>query len=181
MIITGPNIGGKSTVLRQACCLVILAQIGGFVPARSFTLTPVDRIYTRLGVRDSILEGKSTFVVELQEALAMVSGAGPRSLCVLDEFGRGTSTCDGAALAGAVLRRLSSSCRCLFATHFHPVSRLCETWSRCSNYRMASTVEADELRFLYKLEKGRSPQSFGIEVARSCGLPDAVVQTAKTT
>ncbi|KAH0480484.1 MAG: hypothetical protein KVP17_001838 [Porospora cf. gigantea B] len=178
MIITGPNIGGKSTVLRQACCLVILAQIGGFVPARSFALTPVDRIYTRLGVRDSILEGKSTFVVELQEALEMVRGAGTRSLCVLDEFGRGTSTCDGAAMAGAVLRRLSSSCRCLFATHFHPVSKLCETWSRCSNYRMASTVDADELRFLYKLEKGRSPQSFGIEVARSCGLPDAVVQTA---
>ena len=186
LLLSGPNMGGKSTILRQTCMIAILAQIGCFVPAENCQLTPIDRIFTRLGASDKILLGQSTFFVELAETAAALRGATKRSLVIMDELGRGTSTFDGQAIASATIKHLveRSQCLTLFATHYHA---LLEEWRDHAMVRlghmecMVEDGEEDEQRitFLYTLGEGVSPNSFGINVARLAGLPEAVLSKAK--
>lgn len=189
---------GKSTLLRQTCLIAILAQIGCFVPAEECTLTPFDRIFTRLGASDRILLGQSTFFVELAETAAALRGATRRSLCIFDELGRGTSTFDGTAIASAAIKHLveRNQCITLFATHYHS---LLEDWRNESFVRLGhmecfvdddhdeeSEGEENEkkksdnnITFLYTLGEGACPRSFGINVAKLAGLPSDVVVKAK--
>lgn len=189
LLLSGPNMGGKSTILRQTCLISILAQVGSFVPAESCQLTPVDRIFTRLGASDRILMGQSTFFVELAETAAALRGATSRSLVIMDELGRGTSTFDGQAIASATIKHLVERSRCLtlFATHYHA---LLEEWKDHPMVRlghMECLVEnGDEdsdipqrITFLYTLGDGISPKSFGINVARLAGIPESVLSRAK--
>ena len=177
-------------MLRQTCTIAILAQIGCFVPAESCQLTPIDRIFTRLGASDKILLGQSTFFVELAETAAALRGATSRSLVIMDELGRGTSTFDGQAIASATIKHLveRSQCLTLFATHYHA---LLEEWKDHPMVRLGhmecmvedndENEDANEQRitFLYTLGDGVSPKSFGINVARLAGLPEAVLSKAK--
>lgn len=186
LLLSGPNMGGKSTLLRQTCLITILAQVGSFVPAESCSLTPVDRIFTRLGASDRILCGQSTFFVELAETAAAVRGATRRSLVIMDELGRGTSTFDGTAIASATVQHLveRNQCLTLFATHYHS---LLEDWKNEPSIRlghMECVVEDDDsekksIAFLYTLGDGPCPKSFGVNVARLAGLPDDVLERAK--
>ncbi|KAL7540077.1 hypothetical protein ACHAXR_009839 [Thalassiosira sp. AJA248-18] len=190
LLLTGPNMGGKSTLLRQTCLITILAQIGSYVPAEQCALTPVDRIFTRLGASDRILCGQSTFFVELAETAAAVRGATRRSLVIMDELGRGTSTFDGTAIASATVKHLVERSRCLtlFATHYHS---LVEDWKNEPSIRighMECVVDDDNddeserknnITFLYTLGDGPCPNSFGVNVARLAGLPDDVLERAK--
>ena len=191
LLLSGCNMGGKSTLLRQTCILAILAQIGCFVPAESCKITPFDRIYTRLGASDRILLGQSTFFVELAETAAALRGASRRSLVIMDELGRGTSTFDGTAIASASVKHLieKSKCLSLFATHYHS---LLDEWKDHMGVRLAhmechvESKQGDEvsnddgnITFLYSLGDGACPKSFGINVARLAGLPDEVLSKAK--
>jgi len=191
LLLSGPNMGGKSTLLRQTCLISILAQMGSYVPAEKCAMTPVDRIFTRLGASDRILCGQSTFFVELAETAAAVRGATRRSLVIMDELGRGTSTFDGTAIASATVKHLVEVNRCLtlFATHYHS---LLEDWKNESSIKlghMECIVEDDNdesdserknnITFLYTLGDGPCPKSFGVNVARLAGLPDDVLQRAK--
>jgi len=182
LLLTGPNMGGKSTLLRQTCLVAILAQIGCFVPCASCRLTPVDRIFTRLGASDAILAGQSTLFVELNEAAQVLLHASNRSLVILDELGRGTSTFDGTAIAHAVVHHLTSQikCRALFATHYHS---LVDEWKQNATVQlghMSCLVEngGRDITFLYQLAAGSAPRSFGINVARLARLPEAVLALA---
>ena len=176
--------GGKSTLLRQTCLAIILAQMGCFVPADRLIFTPVDRIFTRLGASDRILEGKSTFFVEMEETKSIVSQSTRRSLVIIDELGRGTSTFDGYSIANAVLSYLvrKIKCRSLFATHYH---MLLDDFRNCpgvQSYHMACKEDPklpDVIRFLYKFKKGECPQSFGMNVALMSGLDKKIVERAK--
>jgi len=190
LLLSGPNMGGKSTLLRQTCLIAILAQIGCYVPAEKCALTPVDRIFTRLGASDRILCGQSTFFVELAETSAAVRGATRRSLVIMDELGRGTSTFDGTAIASATVKHLveRNKCLTLFATHYHS---LLEDWKNEPSIKlghMECIVEDDDgddsekkhnITFLYTLGNGPCPKSFGVNVARLAGLPDDVLEKAK--
>ncbi|CAM9452412.1 unnamed protein product [Ectocarpus sp. 13 AM-2016] len=185
LLLTGPNMGGKSTLLRQTCLVAILAQVGCFVPADEAHLTPLDRIFTRVGASDRILAGQSTFFVELSETANILHHATSRSLVILDELGRGTSTFDGTAIAHAVAHYLVKSAKCLamFATHYHS---LVEDWGHHSEValgHMSCLVEDNggeqRVTFLYKLAPGPCPKSFGINVARLAQLPDAVISAAQ--
>ncbi|KAJ8603285.1 hypothetical protein CTAYLR_006952 [Chrysophaeum taylorii] len=183
LLLSGPNMGGKSTLLRHVCVSTILAQAGCFVRADEFVLTPVDRVFTRLGASDRILDGQSTFMVELLETATILDRATSRSLCILDELGRGTATFDGAAIAHSVVNHLATNlpgCRALFATHYHD---LVKSWADHPNVQlghMDCIVESDtKVAFLYKLVPGISPRSFGINVARMARLPAAVLDLAK--
>lgn len=185
MLLSGPNMGGKSTLLRQTCVLAILAQMGCFVPAEECRLTPVDRIFTRVGASDRILQGQSTFFVELAETANILQHATGRSLVILDELGRGTSTFDGTAIAHAVVSFLVQrlKCRALFATHYHS---LVEDWRGHAGVcfgHMACLVEPDEaeqrVTFLYRLADGPSPKSYGLNVARLAHLPKEVIELAR--
>eukprot|EP00934_Nitzschia_sp_Nitz4_P005614 Nitzschia sp. Nitz4//scaffold56_size114212//6007//10459//NITZ4_003930-RA/size114212-processed-gene-0.30-mRNA-1//1//CDS//3329554646//5604//frame0 len=184
LLLSGPNMGGKSTLLRQTCLMAILAQLGSFVPAESCSLTPVDCIYTRLGASDRILLGQSTFFVELAETAAALRGATRRSLVIMDELGRGTSTFDGTAIAGATVKHLieRSQCLTLFATHYHS---LLDEWKDRPKVRLGHMqCHVDDstdhsITFLYTLGPGTCPKSFGINVARLACLPDEVLQNAK--
>jgi DNA mismatch repair protein MSH6 len=171
--------GGKSTLLRQTCLAVILAQIGCFVPAERCLLTPVDRIFTRIGAFDNILEGKSTFFVEMEETKAILEKATSNSLVILDELGRGTSTFDGQALADSVLNHLVNKigCRGLFSTHYHTLSEKYSASEDVEICRMAYNFdqEKNQLIYLYQLQKGACPSSFGINVAKIAGLPQSVL------
>ena len=176
MLITGPNMGGKSTVLRQTCLCVILAQLGCNVPATKFRLSPVDQIFTRLGARDSLLEGKSTFLVELEETAAILRNATVNSLAILDELGRGTSTDDGAAIAAATLSFINDlGCRCLFATHYH--SLIGEFPGVCHAH-MSYSISEGVVKFEYKLKEGSSPNSQALNVAKLAGLSDEIIKEA---
>eukprot|EP00053_Salpingoeca_punica_P015373 m.141445 g.141445 ORF g.141445 m.141445 type:complete len:1202 (+) comp16694_c0_seq1:90-3695(+) len=184
LVLTGPNMGGKSTLLRQTCVAVIMAQIGCHVPAEHMRLTPVDRIFTRIGANDNIVAGRSTFMVELKETANILLQASPHSLVVLDELGRGTSTFDGYAIACAVLSHIAekTKCRTLFATHFH---HLTEEFSRHPDVRMGHMAfhvpeNQRDVTFLYKLEDGVCPKSFGMNVASMAGLPAEVVAAAES-
>ena len=183
LLVTGPNMGGKSTLLRQTCIAVILAQIGCFVPAESFSLTPVDRIFTRIGASDRILEGKSTFYVEMEETKNIIQFASHRSLAIVDELGRGTSTFDGYSIAHAVLNYLVNSLRCrsLFSTHYHMLLDEFRDAEGVKLYHMACKANEakDEVMFLYKFQLGECSQSFGINVARMAGIPRGVLERAK--
>ena len=180
-IITGPNMGGKSTYLRQAALIVILAQMGSFVPAESAKLPIVDRIFTRIGASDNLARGRSTFMVEMTETAVILNTATRRSFVVLDEIGRGTATYDGLALAWAVVEHIHTRTRAktLFATHYHELTELAEQLDGVRNLRVSVKEAGDHIIFLRKVEPGRADRSYGIEVARLAGLPLGVIERAR--
>jgi DNA mismatch repair protein MutS len=181
LLITGPNMGGKSTYLRQAAMLVLMAQMGSFVPAESLRLGLVDRIYTRIGASDNVARGRSTFMVEMTETATILNSATRRSLILLDEMGRGTATFDGLSLAWATVEFLhaETGARTLFATHYHELTMLAEKLPRVRNLRVGVKEAADGIVFLHNIEPGAASKSYGIEVARLAGLPTAVIERAK--
>ncbi|MGA7341106.1 MAG: DNA mismatch repair protein MutS, partial [Terracidiphilus sp.] len=181
LLITGPNMGGKSTYLRQAALLVLMAQMGSFVPAESLRLGLVDRIYTRIGASDNVARGRSTFMVEMTETATILNTATPRSLILLDEMGRGTATFDGLSLAWATVEFLhaETGARTLFATHYHELTLLAEKLPRVRNLRVGVKEAAGGIVFLHHIEPGAASKSYGIEVARLAGLPAAVIERAK--
>jgi DNA mismatch repair protein MutS len=180
-LVTGPNMGGKSTFLRQNALIVVLAQAGGFVPARSATLSLVDRLFSRVGASDNLARGRSTFMVEMVETAAILSQATERSFVILDEVGRGTSTYDGLALAWAVVEAVHevNRCRCLFATHYHELTRLAETLSALSLHHVRAREWKGDLVLLHELAQGPADRSYGLAVARLAGLPPPVLKRAK--
>ena len=182
-IITGPNMAGKSTIIRQVALIVLLAQVGSFVPAREATVGLVDRIFTRIGAQDEIHAGQSTFMVEMTELALILRHATRRSLIVLDEIGRGTSTYDGMAIARAVVEYLHNhprlGARTLFATHYHELTALADILPGVVNYNVAVAEEGDGIVFLHKLMPGGTDRSYGIHVAQLAGVPKAVVKRAK--
>ena len=180
-IITGPNMGGKSTYLRQAALIAILAQMGSFVPADSASLPLIDRIFTRIGASDSLSRGRSTFMVEMTETAVILNTASARSLIVLDEIGRGTATYDGLALAWAVVEQIHSrtGAKTLFATHYHELTELAEQLEGVRNLKVSVKEAGDRIIFLRKVEPGRADRSYGIEVARLAGLPLSVIERAR--
>ncbi len=179
-IITGPNMGGKSTYLRQAALIAILAQMGSYVPAGSAVLPLIDRIFTRIGASDNLARGRSTFMVEMTETAVILNTATSRSLIVLDEIGRGTATYDGLALAWAVIEYIHQRTRAktLFATHYHELTDLAEQLDGVRNLRVSVKEAGDRIIFLRKVEPGKADRSYGIEVARLAGLPVAVIERA---
>jgi DNA mismatch repair protein MutS len=183
LIITGPNMGGKSTILRQTAIICILAQTGCFVPAERARLPLLDRIWTRVGASDDLTRGRSTFMVEMTETAAILHSATPRSLVLLDEIGRGTATFDGLSIAWAVAEYLHDSAdhaaKTLFATHYHELTELAERLPGAQNYQITATEREGEVVFLHRLERGRASKSYGIEVARLAGLPPAVLAIAR--
>jgi DNA mismatch repair protein MutS len=183
VILTGPNMGGKSTYLRQAALVPLLAQIGSFVPARDAKVPIVDRIFARVGASDNISRGQSTFMVEMQETANILQAATSRSLVVLDEIGRGTSTFDGLSIAWAVAEYLAMNPRArpktLFATHYHELTDLADALPGVVNAHVSAREWKDDIIFLRKIVPGRSDRSYGIQVARLAGLPPAVVSRAK--
>jgi DNA mismatch repair protein MutS len=181
LLITGPNMGGKSTYLRQAAMLVLLAQMGCFVPAESLRLGLVDRIYTRIGASDNVARGRSTFMVEMTETATILNTATRRSLILLDEMGRGTATFDGLSLAWATVEFLhaDTGARTLFATHYHELTMLAEKLPRVRNLRVGVKEAAGGIVFLHNIEPGAASKSYGIEVARLAGLPAPVIERAK--
>jgi DNA mismatch repair protein MutS len=183
LIITGPNMGGKSTVLRQTAIICLLAQMGGFVPADKARLPLFDRIWTRVGASDDLTRGRSTFMVEMTETAAILHSATPRSLVLLDEIGRGTATFDGLSIAWAVAEYLHDSAehaaKTLFATHYHELTELAERLPGGQNYQITAAERDGEVVFLHRLERGRASKSYGIEVARLAGLPPAVLANAR--
>ncbi|CAX45579.1 mismatch DNA repair protein, mutS homologue, putative [Candida dubliniensis CD36] len=182
-LLTGANAAGKSTLMRTTALAIILSQIGCYIPAESAELTPVDRIMTRLGANDNILQGKSTFFVELSETKKILSNATPRSLVILDELGRGGSSSDGFAIAESVLHHLATHVQSLgfFATHYGTLGLSFKTHPQIKQQRMGIIVDNDSrnITFLYKLETGTAPKSFGMNVASMCGIPDEIVDNAE--
>ena len=181
LLITGPNMGGKSTYLRQAALLVILAQMGSFVPADRMTYGIVDRVYTRIGAADNLARGRSTFMVEMTETATILNTATARSLILLDEMGRGTSTFDGLALAWSTLEYLQRhiGARALFATHYHELTMLADEFPRLKNLHVMVREAPQGIVFLHRIEQGPADRSYGIDVARLAGLPPAVIQRAR--
>lgn len=181
LVLTGPNMGGKSTYLRQAALTVILAQMGSFVPARSARLGVVDRVFTRIGASDNLARGRSTFMVEMTETAAILHTATPRSLILLDEVGRGTSTYDGLAIAWAAVEYVHARTRAktLFATHYFELTELAEQLSGVTNYHVSVKETGGGIAFLRKVEPGAADRSYGIEVAKLAGLPNEVILRAR--
>jgi DNA mismatch repair protein MutS len=181
LLITGPNMGGKSTYLRQAAMLVLLAQMGCFVPAESLRFGLVDRIYTRIGASDNVARGRSTFMVEMTETATILNTATNRSLILLDEMGRGTATFDGLSLAWATVEYLhaETGARTLFATHYHELTMLAEKLPRVRNLRVGVKEAPNGIVFLHNIEPGAASKSYGIEVAKLAGLPAAVIERAR--
>lgn len=183
LIITGPNMGGKSTVLRQVALIQILAQIGSFVPAESAKLPILDRIWTRVGASDDLASGRSTFMVEMTETAAILHNSTPRSLILLDEIGRGTSTFDGLSIAWAVAEYLHDSpehsAKTLFATHYHELTELAEKLPGAKNYQITAAEKDGDVVFLHKLKKGKASKSYGIAVAKLAGLPHKAIIRAR--
>ena len=180
-IITGPNMGGKSTYLRQGALISILAQMGSFVPAESAVLPIVDRVFTRIGASDNLARGRSTFMVEMTETAVILNTATPRSLIVLDEIGRGTATYDGLALAWSVIEHVHQRihAKTLFATHYHELTELADQLEGVRNLRVSVKESGDQIVFLRKVEPGSADRSYGIEVARLAGLPLGVIERAR--
>ena len=181
VVLTGPNMGGKSTYLRQAALIVILAQMGSFVPAKSARLGIVDRVFTRIGASDNLARGRSTFMVEMTETAAILHTATARSLILLDEVGRGTSTYDGLAIAWAAIEYLHARvhAKTLFATHYFELTELAEQLSGVKNYHVSVKETGGGIVFLRKVEPGAADRSYGIEVAKLAGLPNEVVVRAR--
>ena len=184
VVLTGPNMGGKSTYLRQTALIVLMAQAGSFVPARDATLPITDRIFARIGAADNLARGQSTFMVEMQETAKIMHQATSHSLVLLDEIGRGTATFDGLSIAWAVAEHLATGPkarpRTLFATHYHELTDLADLHDGVVNYHVAAREWQDDIVFLRKVEPGRSDRSYGIQVARLAGLPPATVARART-
>lgn len=183
IILTGPNMAGKSVYLRQLGLIVLLAQIGSFVPAREAHIGLVDRIFTRVGASDNITAGESTFLVEMQEAANILNNATSKSLILLDEIGRGTSTFDGISIAWAITEYLHEndalSAKTLFATHYHELNEMAEIFPRIKNYKVEVREYDDKVIFLHKVNPGRADHSYGIQVAQMTGLPVFVTNRAK--
>ena len=187
LVITGPNMAGKSTYIRQTALITLLAQVGSFVPAESMTFSLVDRIFARVGASDEIMRGQSTFMVEMSEAAHILHYATDRSLVVLDELGRGTSTFDGLSLAWAITEHLAVvvKCRCLVATHYHELTELAELLSGVRNYNVAVREQSggehaeDGIVFLHRIVEGGASKSYGIHVARLAGVPKPVVARSR--
>ena len=181
LLITGPNMGGKSTYLRQVALIVLMAQMGSFVPAEQARLPLTDRIFTRIGASDNLARGRSTFLVEMAEMATILNLATPRSLVLLDEVGRGTSTFDGLSIAWAVVEHLHAQTRArtLFATHYHELTELAETLRGVKNIHVSVEETPNEIVFLRRIEEGSADKSYGIEVARLAGLPRVVIERAR--
>lgn len=181
MMITGPNMAGKSTTMRQVALCVIMAQAGGYVPAQAACIGVVDRVHTRVGASDNVAQGDSTFMVEMRETASILHGATRRSLVILDEIGRGTSTYDGLAIAWAVAEHLHDAiqCRAMFATHYHELCELSDQRTGVANYNVAAKEYRDEVVFLRKLVPGGANRSYGIAVAKLAGVPAIVLARAK--
>jgi len=182
VLITGPNMGGKSTYLRQAALIVIMAQLGGFVPAKRARIGIVDRIFARIGASDNLSEGESTFMVEMREAAHIIASATPASLVLIDEVGRGTATADGLAIAQAILEWLlvESKSRTLFATHFHELTTLDAVYKELRNLSVGSVEREEEVLFTHEIQHGPANRSYGLEVAKLAGLPTALLRRART-
>ncbi len=183
LILTGPNMAGKSTYLRQVALIVLMAQIGSFVPADEAHISLVDRIFTRIGAQDEISAGQSTFMVEMVETANLLNHATSRSLLVLDEVGRGTSTYDGISIAWAVVEHIHNHprlrCKTLFATHYHELTQLADLLPQVRNYNVAVAEEKDKVVFLRRIVPGGADRSYGIHVAQLAGLPRPVVHRAE--
>ena len=182
LIITGPNMAGKSTFMRQTAIITIMAQIGCFVPAKSARIGIVDKIFTRVGASDDLAAGQSTFMVEMTEVAEILKNATPKSLVILDEIGRGTSTFDGMSIAKAVAEYINTKigCKTLFATHYHELTALESSNKGVRNYSVAVMKKGDDIKFLHKIVDGGTDNSYGIEVAKLAGLPQKVIDAAKT-
>ena len=181
-IITGPNMAGKSTYLRQNALIAVLAQAGAYVPARQAKIGIVDRLFSRVGAADDLARGRSTFMVEMIETAAILNQASERSLVILDEIGRGTATFDGLSIAWATIEHLheGNRCRALFATHFHELTALTKRLNRLANATMRVTDHHGEVIFLHEVVPGTADRSYGIQVARLAGLPRSVIERATT-
>ena len=182
-IITGPNMAGKSTYMRQTALIVLMAQIGSFVPAKSANIGLVDRIFTRVGASDDLASGQSTFMVEMSEVANILRHATKDSLLILDEIGRGTSTFDGLSIAWAVVEYIAGSslsgAKTLFATHYHELTELEGKLPGVNNYCIAVQEKGDTIIFLRKIIKGSADKSYGIQVAKLAGVPEVVIERAK--
>jgi DNA mismatch repair protein MutS len=181
IILTGPNMAGKSTYLRQIGLIVLMAQAGSFVPATSARIGVVDRLFTRVGASDNLVRGQSTFMVEMAETSAILHTATGRSLVLLDEIGRGTSTYDGVSIAWAVTEHLHSvlGCKTVFATHYHELTQLADELPALRNYNVVVREVGDQVLFLHRIEPGGADRSYGIEVGRLAGLPAPVLDRAR--
>ena len=183
IMITGPNMSGKSAILRQTALIVLLAQIGSFVPAKEARIGLVDKIFTRVGASDNISMGESTFMVEMNETASILNNISKRSLVLLDEIGRGTSTYDGISIAWAIseyLHEHPAKPKTLFATHYHELNEMTETFERIKNFNVSVKELKDNVLFLRKLVEGGSAHSFGIHVAKMAGMPQQVLHRANT-
>jgi DNA mismatch repair protein MutS len=180
-LITGPNMAGKSTFLRQNALIAVLAQTGSFVPAKSAHIGIVDRLFSRVGASDDLASGRSTFMVEMVETAAILNQAGPRALVVLDEVGRGTATYDGLSIAWAALEHLHdmNGCRTLFATHYHELTTLADRLGALALFTVKVKAWNDELIFLHEIAAGRADRSYGLQVAKMAGLPHGVLTRAQ--
>ncbi|HUH39892.1 MAG TPA: DNA mismatch repair protein MutS, partial [Castellaniella sp.] len=181
LLITGPNMGGKSTYMRQVALIALLARAGSYVPAQAATIGPVDRIFTRIGAADDLAGGRSTFMMEMMEAGVILAASTPHSLVLMDEIGRGTSTYDGLALAWAIAHRLLTHNRALvlFATHYFEMTRLPEKAHGASNVHLAAADTPDGVVFLHEVRKGPASQSYGLHVAQRAGIPQVVIRHAR--
>jgi DNA mismatch repair protein MutS len=181
IILTGPNMAGKSTILRQIGLIQLMAQVGCWVPASRATLPVADRLFTRVGASDNLVRGQSTFMVEMAETSAILHTATARSLVLLDEIGRGTSTYDGVSIAWAVTEHVHDriGCKTVFATHYHELTQLSDELAAVRNWNVGVREVGDQVLFLHRLQPGGADRSYGIEVGRLAGLPPAVIGRAK--
>ena len=182
LIITGPNMGGKSTYMRQTALIVLLAHIGCCVPAASARIGPIDRIFTRIGSADDLAGGRSTFMVEMTETANILNNATSKSLVLMDEIGRGTSTFDGLALAWAAATRLASELKAftLFATHYFELTRLPDELATVRNAHLTASEHGDGIVFLHRVQEGPASRSYGLQVAQLAGVPASVIRAART-
>ena len=180
LLITGPNMAGKSTYMRQLAIIIIMAQIGSFVPCEKCNLKIIDKIYTRIGASDDLVSGESTFMVEMLEAKNAIMGATENSLILFDELGRGTSTFDGMSLAEAILEYINTKIKCktLFSTHYHELTKLSDNYNNIKNVHVCANFENDNLTFLHKVKDGPTDKSYGIQVAALAGIPTSIINTA---
>ena len=183
IIITGPNMSGKSTYMRQVALIVLMAQVGSYVPAEEAIIGLTDRIFTRVGASDDLTTGQSTFMVEMNEVANIVNNSTEKSLIILDEVGRGTSTYDGVSIAWSVSEYLNNperiGARTLFATHYHELTRLEDEYDGIKNYNVLVKEDNDGVHFLHRIVEGRASDSYGIEVARLAGLPEEIIISAQ--
>ena len=182
MILTGPNMVGKSTYMRQNALIAILAQIGSYVPADYARIGIADKIFTRVGASDDLTLGQSTFMVEMVETAYILNNATENSFILIDEIGRGTSTYDGVAIAWAVAEHIATkiNARCIFATHYHELNVMAKTYPQIKNYRITITEEGGKIEFLRKIVPGGASKSYGIHVAKMAGLPESVISKSQT-